>query len=912
MLTGQILLRLSSSSKNRRTLLTSTTFYERRKRDHSIEFGERRVFKRRYQRQNYISERRRLASQVRLYERESLPITVRLQGKGEKVSANAHDISPLGVRILGDVILSPGTSVALKFYFGDNVSYLCFPGQVIYCRSVINDEISDKCSIGIRFALSRPGEEEILISIIQDIRQRALKKQKAFVSVIISEDSFAREGVEINQDILSLSDGKSRMTLLSCDTSERMETAQSKETLFDRRFSSRIAINLSGHMEIKDPSSGDKITLQVDMMNLSDGGVTITSDKFIYASVNMKLELNFNPYSEAVSASGRIVWNHSKFLDPLTSKYRYMYGIQFARVGDTARHQIGRFLSQQTLTREQLSERRVRTTIVSELIHFKNRDGENIVGFYDHLRNSDVSSKPFVLIPPAYGETKKEALSFSWYLVKNGFNVIRYDNTHHVGESDGEIYDTTFKRMKSDLLSALDYISALGCENVGVVAASLSSRSAIKAASEDRRINLLICITPIIDLQNTLKMIYNYDIIAACVKDRSWISTNVLGFEVNRNFVDTAIHDKFHDLQSTMNDLREVHIPVIFLAAQNDPWININDIKKAYDEISSRQKEIYMIPDAMHRLEENPKSVKSVKKQITRICLKYLCKQETVSITEPDIREMVAQNRIERQRTKYFRNQQREDEKNFWKNYLNKFKYIVNIHHYWNLLQLIFDSLGKINKGEVILDAGCGNGSFGAFLLVNVMYKNQNILLRESLPLFSYVGIDFVDGALKEATSVQQNLHLELIEKIGTRRLVSYSHVLSDLNDSLNFKNDSFDKICCNLVISYLQNPLFTLRELARVLKPKGRLVVTSLKPHADLTEIYRNFIKVAETDEEIEEAWKLLNNAGAIKCKEAEGYYHFFSESELTVLLNMAGFKRMQSSKVLANQASLIVCEKD
>jgi ubiquinone/menaquinone biosynthesis C-methylase UbiE/esterase/lipase len=892
--------------------LTLTAFFERRKQDLSIDFIERRIIGRRYQRQDCISERRRLATQVRVYEREFLPIKVRLQGSGEKVTANAHDISPVGVHISGDVVLNPGTSVVLKFYFGDNVSYLCFPGRVIYCRHSNYDEISSKHSIGIGFSLSRPGEEEILISIIQDIRQRATTQQEALVSLIVSEDSLIHEKVDSYRGGSSQQYITSNMKLESRDISEWVKPSNGDDDFCDRRFSSRITVALSGNMEFKDPSSRNIIYLPIEMINLSDGGASITSSRLIDTPVDANLELYFPPSSESVRTSGRIVWNHSKILDPLTKESRFLYGIQFARLGNHAQNQIGQFLSQQMLFRERLNERRVKTTIVSELIYFKNRDGENIVGFYDHLRDCDVSNNPFVIIPPAYGETKKEALSFSWYLARNGFNVIRYDNTHHVGESDGTIYNTTFMKMKTDLLSALDYVSQLGCKKVGVVAASLSARSAIKAASEDRRINLMICITPVIDLKSTLKMIYNYDIIEACVKDKSWISTNVLGFDVNRNFVDTAINDNFHHLQSAMNDLRDVSIPVIFLAANNDPWININDIKKAYRIIRSSQKEIFMIPGTMHRLEENPKVVKGVKKQIARSCLKYLCNQDTVNITEPDIREIVIQNRIERERTKYFKNQQREDEKKFWKNYLSKFKYIVNIHHYWNLLHRIFESLGKIKQGEMILDAGCGNGSFGAFLLVNIMYKNQNIIFQKSLPLFSYVGVDFVDGALKEATSMQKNLHLEMIEKIGTRRLVSYSHVLGDLNESLTFKSDSFDKICCNLVVSYMQNPLFTLKELARVLRSKGRLVVTSLKPHADLTEIYRNFIKVAESDEEIEEAWKLLNNAGAIKCKEAEGYYNFFSEKQLTVMLNMAGFKRIQSSKVLANQAVLIVCEKD
>ena len=44
-----------------------------------------------------------------------------------------------------------------------------------------------------------------------------------------------------------------------------------------------------------------------------------------------------------------------------------------------------------------------------------------------------------------------------------------------------------------------------------------------------------------------------------------------------------------------------------------------------------------------------------------------------------------------------------------------------------------------------------------------------------------------------------------------------------------------------------------------RVLKPGGTIVVSSLKPYADLSQIYRNFVDQTENNEELEEARKLL-----------------------------------------------------
>ncbi|MGE5307931.1 MAG: hypothetical protein ACM3OC_02465, partial [Deltaproteobacteria bacterium] len=93
--------------------------------------------------------------------------------------------------------------------------------------------------------------------------------------------------------------------------------------------------------------------------------------------------------------------------------------------------------------------------IISQLINFKNRNGREIIGYFD---TDNGWGKPFIVIPPAFGETKRDALKLAYCLVKNGFNVVRYDATDHVGESQGEMVNASFSKMKDDLLSVLDFI----------------------------------------------------------------------------------------------------------------------------------------------------------------------------------------------------------------------------------------------------------------------------------------------------------------------------------------------------------------------------------------------------------------------------------------------------------------------
>jgi ubiquinone/menaquinone biosynthesis C-methylase UbiE len=142
--------------------------------------------------------------------------------------------------------------------------------------------------------------------------------------------------------------------------------------------------------------------------------------------------------------------------------------------------------------------------------------------------------------------------------------------------------------------------------------------------------------------------------------------------------------------------------------------------------------------------------------------------------------------------------------------------------------------------------------------------------------------------------------------------LIKYSYVLADLEKRLPFNDAYFDKVCCNLVLSYVSDPLSSLKELCRVVKPGGKIIVTSLKPYADLSHIYRNFADMTENEEELKEARKLLSAAGRIKQKEDAGIYTFFFEEELKKLLQNIGISILTVKRTFGGQANLISGRKE
>lgn len=106
--------------------------------------------------------------------------------------------------------------------------------------------------------------------------------------------------------------------------------------------------------------------------------------------------------------------------------------------------------------------------------------------------------------------------------------------------------------------------------------------------------------------------------------------------------------------------------------------------------------------------------------------------------------------------------------------------------HVW---ETVLDCLGNLS-GLAVLDAPCGGGAFS-----REMEKRGAKVV--SLDLFA---------ASSEGTPI----------------------VRADLNKALPFPSSHFDRAVCIEGVEHIENPAFLLRELARVIKPGGRLIMTT------------------------------------------------------------------------------------
>lgn len=123
----------------------------------------------------------------------------------------------------------------------------------------------------------------------------------------------------------------------------------------------------------------------------------------------------------------------------------------------------------------------------------------------------------------------------------------------------------------------------------------------------------------------------------------------------------------------------------------------------------------------------------------------------------------------------------------------------------------------------------------------------------------------------------------------------------------LPFQADAFDRIVSSLVICYLYRPQGTIAEFHRLLAPGGVLVLSSMKPDADISRIYMRLIERLRSSEEIEiprgltredllnSARTFLNKAADILNLEEDGAFEFLPKEDLVAMLRSAGFRNIR-----------------
>jgi len=209
-------------------------------------------------------------------------------------------------------------------------------------------------------------------------------------------------------------------------------------------------------------------------------------------------------------------------------------------------------------------------------------------------------------------------------------------------------------------------------------------------------------------------------------------------------------------------------------------------------------------------------------------------------------------------------------------------------------------------RGASVLDLGSGTGDF-AIHLSRRHAGPTDVRIHE---------VDFVADAMDRAEE-----RLGRTTR-GNKLVVNQYQANLDLGRgvSLPFVRASFDAAIISLLISYLEHPGRLLRELLRVTRPGGRVVISSLRRDADISKLLADGLAeyrspsareslgagVAENFDAIVRSF--LNDASRILDLEEQGRFRFWDPDELRYAVSNAGFERVESTLSLGEPAQAVI----
>ena len=665
--------------------------------------------------------------------------------------------------------------------------------------------------------------------------------------------------------------------------------------------------------ELADVSpSGAAVLVPVDIANQLSGQLVLHIGKHDSSSQAFVGEVR-----NSAPAAGRPGWVRLGLLNtgarrqpPIPIEYRLHTRVitRFAALGQRLRvftdsasgrvESAGAFLRRRP---EQLPE-------VKQL-DFENSSGEQIRALANSWGNP--AGAPVVIIPPAWGRTKETLLPLALAIIETfraanqPITVVRFDGIRKRGESHNdpecrrpgaEHLRFTFSQGVSDIHATLNFLERsplFGPSKTILVtfsAASLDGRRAL--AIDDRgRINGWICVVGSSDLQSMMRVISGgVDYVGGVERGIEFGAQEVLGVVVDIDHAGRdALANRMAFLEEAIEDMRGIRVPITWIHGRHDAWMDLERIRTILSAGDQTNRRLLEVPTG-HQLRTSWEALdvfQLVSQEISRLVL-----GKSLRPALPDLKQLKLHRKAERARLP----SPTPELKSFWKQYLLGrgesglgIDLMTGTTAYQEFMRQQVDALALID-GIRVADLGSGTGSF-----------LQHLARERDTPVGLRVDeFDFVRGALQRAREREAARQGE-----GAARV---SFVTCDLGSDRNrctipAKSGGYDALLASLVLGYVSDPAGLLREIRRVVRPKGCVVLSSLRRDADVSKIFRDGYRALQdrerstgvptaAQERLEaSARDFLNDAARLLDLEEVGVFQFWDETELADLMRRSGF---------------------
>ena len=542
------------------------------------------------------------------------------------------------------------------------------------------------------------------------------------------------------------------------------------------------------------------------------------------------------------------------------------------------------------------------------VVDYENELGERLRAIVDSTGPTEGALA--VIIPPAWGRTK-ETLSPLAAVLKESFRragisavVVRFDGIRRRGESHNdpdclapgkEQLRYTLSQGVSDIMATLSFLESSPHFRttrsilVTFSAAALDGRKAV-AWDKGRRIQGWVSVVGMPELQNCMRVISGgVDYPVAVERGLNLGIEEILGVPIDVDtIVGDAVRNGFAYVEDARRDMAQIQVPVTWIHGRYDAWMNINTVREILACGETKNRTLLEVPTG-HQLSTSREALEVfqlIATEAGRMALGRPLRAALPRLTDLERRQRSERARLVRPKL---------DLLAFWNDFLLGRDKRIGVEWlgatsaYRQLMKEQIEAL-SLGVGERVADLGAGTGPF-ALQLAFGSSRPSRVTVDE---------VDFVQEGLLRARTRFRSM-------TAANQDLAVRYVVCNLESEggrLPFRRGAYDAVLASLVLSYLADPQRLLASVHEVLRPGGRLVLSTLKRDADLSKLYVDAIAelragrarevFGEGAEElvIRSAPQFLNEASRLLDFEEQGAFHFWDREELVRFVQRVGFR--------------------
>ena len=626
--------------------------------------------------------------------------------------------------------------------------------------------------------------------------------------------------------------------------------------------------------------------------------------------------------------TARVIWTRIRRINTTSHLMaatggRFRVGVRFEHLSAAQEYRLRSIITPAIGSSHDLAEPMSDAPVVTVSHALRNRDGHMIALCHDAPRQAQATPLPVVLLCSGYGMTQQAYVAFAYFLAGTGLRVLRYDHSRHIGLSDGDPVQTTFTSLEDDLDTVLAFTQKeWPGASLTVLAPDLLGRIALRRQDWHRLIRRLILLNPTLDLRNCLTAVHQRDLVQEHTAGSRFGLGNLLGIPLDiDHFLTDAVAAQYADVTALHEDLTQCETDVVFLNSSPEaPELTIpgpspallNDARRL---LGLKSSDVSLPSLILTAGDIAPKTLQASWQRLRQLCHSPDALAHSSAIVPPGVsRSTAIRARFERDqlRAKYAVGAAANE--GLWTVQTTLTQTLDELPTYWQYIDQLYQLLQPLDGGHAILDVGCGIHSFARLLLLNLSYRLRAETWRHTRPL-RYIGMDLSASALHAAQAATTDAlrHVDSLfsGRISSPTPVAQSWVLSRSLETLPFADHSFDRIVANQSLSFAPSPLHALRELFRVLRPGGKLVVSVFTPSADVALLHRPPLQELGIDAFTGET-RLTLNRMAQCCKALRiGQLNAFEEDTLSARFSQITPTPVRLLRALSGHILLAAAEK-